>query len=738
MRFLWYFRAASYLLVASGFFALLVTNSYGLVAGMVFALLLWGGWQVDSGAWRVPLTPLAWNLLTVAALLVSVADAWLFRRLQAVSMVNFLIFLQAAKMLAPKRNRDYVTLYLISLVLLLASTIMTYSILFAVACMLFAVAATWALMMLYLKVEIETQLPPPSDGQMAENPENRLRPEQNVFQRPAVNNLVNGRFFAGALVITLMTFCVALVIFVVMPRAREGVFFMYGAELSQQVSGFSEEVNLNTFGTIRRNYQPVMRVSLPDNVDPDALAKPLYWRGMAFDSYDGERWKAEPKHWKRIPVQSRFEKFYWLLHHKNLRALLPQTVELASLNFEVLFGADAMRAVEGTLLSLNYDRVSGNVHTVYDPQHLTYTVYSDLSYPTEAELRTASGNYPEEITASYLQVPRLADRVHELARELGEGQPTPYDAALSIQNYLQQNYAYSLDVERSGDVPLLEDFLFVNQAGHCEFYATGMAILLRLQGIPARVVNGFARGRWNEYGHFFTVRQSDAHSWVEAYFPGVGWAQFDPTPGAAFGETYQEFVEQESLAASLYRYSEYVRVRWNRYVVDYDRESQAQALLKAFLATRDAQRNLRRWVRQQRARVDAVKRQFSPQRLGRTVGFAAGGLLLVYGAYRLLRGRQFRFPWFRRLARNRRPASAVRFYQQMRRMLSRKGISLTASATPGEFARYVAHEHAAYAADVRAITEAYYRVRYGRAAISQEEERQILLTLRHLKTHHKT
>jgi protein-glutamine gamma-glutamyltransferase len=736
MRFLWYVRASAYLLVASGFLALLITDSYGIGAGLLFALLIWAGWQVDAGRWTMRLAPVWWNLATLIALALSVADALLFRRLQITPMVNFLIFLQATKLLTPKHNRDYVTIYIISFVLLLASTIMTYSILFAVACVLFAIAVTWALITLYLKMDIEAHLLADmlaNDSGAADRPADRLRKEQEAFSLPQVNNVVNGRFFAGTFAVTLLTFGLALVIFVILPRAREGIFFMYGADLSQQVSGFSEEVNLNTFGLIRMNHQPVMRVTLPPNVNPDALDKTLYWRGLAFDTYDGERWKAEPKQWKRIPVQADFDKFYWFVWQNTTEGLIPQTIELASVNLEVMFGADLMRAVEGKFLSLSYDTVTGNTHVVYDPYRLTYTVYSDLSQPSETDLRAASQEYPPDITAYYLQTPEMADRVRELAEQLGAGQPTPYDAAVAVQAYLLSNYDYSLDVPRSGDVPLLEDFLFVNPAGHCEYYATAMTILLRLQGIPARVVNGFARGRWNEYGHFFTVRQSDAHSWVEVYFPPFGWVQFDPTPEAAFGETYQQFVEQQSIIAALYRYSEYVRVRWNRYIVDYDREAQARAIMKAFYATRGTGRDLRAWTRRQRERLERLNQRVSWQDLGRMLAVIVGAAALAYGARRLLDRWRIRVPWFRRRVRRRAAPYAARFYERMRRVLARKGVSLAASATPGEFAVYVAREYTACARDVQTLTELYYAFRYGHAPVTIEHERAIAQALRAIK-----
>lgn len=724
-------------MLASGFFALLVTEMYGFLAGVLFTLLLFAGWQVDAGKWSLHIAPFWWNAATFGALALSVGDAVFFRRLPAVTLVNFLIFLQATKILNPKRQRDYVTIYIISFVQLLASTVMTYSVLFAVSCILFAISATWALVTLYLKTEIETYVLSTalSPGRNGETPEERLQREHEAFNLPVVNTLLNTRFFTGTFGITLLTFGLALGIFVIMPRVREGFFFRYGADWSQQVSGFSEEVDLNTFGTIRMNYRPVMRVTLPEEIDPNTLPKPLYWKGLSFDYYGGDRWRADPKQWKRIRVQPRDTKLYWFTWQPDTMGLLRQEIELGTANYEVVFGADTMKAVEGKFLSLQYDPVTGNANVVFDPYTLTYTVYSDFSQPSEAMLREESQEYPEDIARYYLQVPEMAERVRVLARQIGDHEATVYDKALAVQTYLIQNYAYSLDVPRSGTVPLLEDFLFLNKAGHCEYYATSMAILLRILGIPARVVNGFARGRWNEYGHFFTVRQSDAHSWVEVYFPSYGWITFDPTPGAAFGETYQEFVEQENLIASLYRYSEYLRVRWNRYVVDYDREDQAQAIVSTFIAARQARRNLRSWLSQQRQRLERIKARFSGQNILRMTAIIGGTACAGYMLLWLLRRWRIRIPWPSwRIRKRARQKQIVRFYHRMRRILARKGVSLASSATPGEFARYVAQEYAVYAQDVHELTDLYYAVRYGHLELRQEHLWQITNTLQHIKS----
>ena len=91
-----------------------------------------------------------------------------------------------------------------------------------------------------------------------------------------------------------------------------------------------------------------------------------------------------------------------------------------------------------------------------------------------------------------------------------------------MEAFLRTKFRYTLDIERVSQLDPLQEFLFVRRAGHCEYFAAAMAVMLRSLGVPARVVNGFQRGEWNPYGQYYIVRYYDAHSWVEAFMPG--WA----------------------------------------------------------------------------------------------------------------------------------------------------------------------------------------------------------------------
>jgi transglutaminase-like putative cysteine protease len=160
-----------------------------------------------------------------------------------------------------------------------------------------------------------------------------------------------------------------------------------------------------------------------------------------------------------------------------------------------------------------------------------YRVESRVPQYTSEQLRRSGTDYPEAIRSSYLQLPEsTSPRVRERAAEIAGGQDNPYDTAVAIEQWLEENKRYSLTVERpEGDVA--EAFLFEMDAGYCTYYATTMVTLLRAQGVPARLAVGYTPGEQVSDGRY-VVRGLDSHAWVEVYFADVGWVRFDPTPAA--------------------------------------------------------------------------------------------------------------------------------------------------------------------------------------------------------------
>ena len=171
-----------------------------------------------------------------------------------------------------------------------------------------------------------------------------------------------------------------------------------------------------------------------------------------------------------------------------------------------------------------------------------YSMRSFVSRASIAELKEAPTEYAGTITSQYLQLPSsLPQRVMDLAAEVTDGAETPMDKALALQGYLRgDDFEYSQDIDkppRNRDG--VDNFLFDTKVGYSDYFASAMTVMLRAVGVPARMAAGYAPGESQEDSPFRAVRDSDSHGWTQAYFPGHGWIDFEPTsawPLAARGE----------------------------------------------------------------------------------------------------------------------------------------------------------------------------------------------------------
>ena len=336
----------------------------------------------------------------------------------------------------------------------------------------------------------------------------------------------------------------------------------------------------------------------------------------------------------------------------------------------------------------------------------------------------------------YLQLPASLDtRVGSLAvlvvaRARAQ---SPYEAARAIEAHLNRNayegdYRYSLEMRAKGPDPL-SDFLFNVRAGHCEYFATAMAVMLRTLRIPARVVNGFQTGEYNAAADAYVVRQADAHSWVEVYFSEAdAWVAFDPTPadGRPAGTSGQ------GVLGAFHRYADALELFWIQHVVAYDRQGQ-----RALARTISSQIN--DYTRAASVSADGLGALFAAWFGGRggglsgALGYVATPLALAPASL-LLAG--VGLLWLRRKglfarATKRGGAEAARtiveFYERMTAALNTRGLVRRADQTPLEFAEAVGSP------EVLAVTGAYNRVRYGAHDLTRAEAEEVERNLRKIE-----
>jgi len=331
-------------------------------------------------------------------------------------------------------------------------------------------------------------------------------------------------------------------------------------------------------------------------------------------------------------------------------------------------------------------------------------------------------NAPDYIFPPYLaaclRIPEdviNVSKLRKLAEEITRGASSRYVQAVAIERYLRQNYQYSLELPNPGAENAIEHFLYTSRSGHCEYFATAMAMLLRSLRIPCRVVNGYYSSEWNNVAGMFTVRQRDAHSWVEVYFDGYGWMTFDPTPPSAL----QRPSPMNPLFMAVTRYYDALKLRWYRSVIDFSVQDQryvVHGVLAAFFAIGDALGSLR-FENLSNSLSDDLPSAGEILLVVASVALVAGMLAL---AFRHLRLRSS----VRKRRSNRRSYHMLpRFYRELLEALRKRGFVKEPHETPLEFAKRVARD--AQLPPVEFITLCYYGVRYGGAELSREELEQI-------------
>jgi hypothetical protein len=407
---------------------------------------------------------------------------------------------------------------------------------------------------------------------------------------------------------------------------------------------------------------------------------------------------------------------------------LRQEILIEALDTTVLFGASFVESIKGGFHVVQVDGVGGLYLPYPTSARFQYSIRSIPDRLLESDRTAASFSYPDLIRTRFLQLPDMSPRVGALAREVAGAGRTSYDMARAVELHLRRNYQYSLDVGTSVSASPVEDFLFTRKTGYCEHYATAMVVMLRTLGIPARLVTGFLPGLWNDFGNYYSVRQQDAHAWVEVYFPRSGWVTFDPTPAVP--------AAVPSFFWRVGKVVDSVRLKWDRYVVQYslrDQMAAAQSLREGGEKARMEVSGLLSVLTGNMASVKAWLTE-SASAYG---WFLAGGL----GAGALVAGLILAWNRLGRSGRARhadprtaRQIAAIQLYERMLRILESQGLLKPPGATPLEFARQVARERGEAARFVEPLTGLYCRVRFGQAPFSSDDARRVQELLIELQT----
>ncbi len=288
------------------------------------------------------------------------------------------------------------------------------------------------------------------------------------------------------------------------------------------------DTTLQAANSLDLGARPQLSDSVVMTVDSD---RPAFWRGETYDVWSGRSWFRTDQSVVALAgdrvVPDPFD--------DGVRGSdqLVQRFRIETRYADVVYAAPSATRVHA--VTPVAQRTDGTLFTPFRPmgRGATYTVVSRRAPVTAAALRTAGLRVaPLAITRRFAQPTVATGRVRRLATQLATNQPGSFGKVIAIERWLSRHVEYSIDaplVPKGRDV--VDDFLFRSRQGWCEQIATSLVVLLRAQGVPARLVTGFVPNDIDPISGVYTVREKDAHAWAEVYFPGVGWQAFDPTAG---------------------------------------------------------------------------------------------------------------------------------------------------------------------------------------------------------------
>lgn len=506
---------------------------------------------------------------------------------------------------------------------------------------------------------------------------------------------------------TVLILLVAVPLFATLPRFRDPFIFGQGAGDTLRTTGFSDVVDLDLTSSIRGNRDVVMRLQFDGGGPPGSE---LRFKAATYGRYQGRRWNRTPQ--LGVPVNAAGGRF-------RLGRATP--VASAEVYLEPLRSRSLVLPLEAVaverLAMPNLYRDPGGAYA------LPLIPRKALAFRVEmaAQPVIAANPGPAQGPGSPLDVSGLTPRMRALAAST-MGQGSAEQRVDRLERHMLTSYTYTLDfVGRSGESPL-EAFLFEHQSGHCELFASAMVLMLRGEGIPARLVAGFLDAEHNPLQGYYIVRQDNAHAWVEAYTPERGWRVYDPTPPDG-----RPSADPWSLRLAFTQLWDYLIFRWDRYVLSFGSDDQASF----FGSLRDT---LAGWWRALVGLLgedpepvpaapssDALDEVVTP---APATGVRSASWLALLATPLLAAAALGLIAWRRRAA-----LTAAAAYDRLRQLLAIAGCELNAAMPPLHVERLAVERFPAAAGETRRLVGLYLHESFGGRDLSSRERGRVRAAL---------
>lgn len=532
---------------ALGMAALTLTREVGpFYVGLMWCAWVWAVYRAIQRRSRTANASRVWETPALLGLMaVFLYDFFGQRETLFVAIAHFLLLFQVIKCLGPQERRDVQQIFLFGFLQILSACTLSVDLWQSLVLFGFIPAATLSLFW----------------QEVARREHQWARPlPETVWPRyRRIARLMAATVLPVNVLLTAATF-------VVFPRLN---FNATLPGLGYSRSGYADEVNLSRTGSLALSRVPVLWVRPRTAQERQRWSG--YLRGAVLEQFDGRRWLPGASSGARTVIPDRNGVFRLGSPSVN-GSLLHQEMTLLDTSDSTLFMSGQPVTIVAPFKSLAADANGVVRWTVAWRKPLRYEVMT-------VDAPILSGGPPP--SAADLELPPLdSQRTLALAQRMA-GNGSAEEKARKIEAALRTEYRYSLTIENNVTDDPVADFLFERRSGSCGHFASAMAVMLRLQGIPSRIVAGYLKGEWNEPAGQFLVRQSDAHAWVEAYVSSRGWMRFDPTPRAAAA-----VASQRRWLHTLREWWDYAGLTWNGVVIEYDLYAQVRTL-EALRSTSD-------------------------------------------------------------------------------------------------------------------------------------------------------
>jgi len=715
-----------YALVWTGAMALLLVPEAPPQLTLAFCLviapsLFLGRATVGSAGYRT-----AWRLITLAFLLLSLADWYWNQRPFHQTFAAQLCFLQAYKAYNYKSHSDYLAMAFFAALMVVFAGVVSESVFFLAAVVPFVAILVAFLLTLNLCRQYLVRQPRVASRFGAGGP----LPFGFQVEHRALDARSLTLSKASAALLTAVILVVGTAFFYVIPREHISLpsHFSNTNVVSGRdpvTSGLSSGVSLRHLTAIKNDPRPAVRVVFPAKIPSPGT---VYLRSGALERLANLEWRAvQPRPRMTKPDQ---DGRYWFqqIDPSDQPLLIEQKVEFLNAPGEVPLALPGLVAVDEIELQPSESQIA------LVGQLTGLRRYRAFSWGSPAAHKSPIGDENDLVLNESLKLPpELANsRIYGLASEIAYGRSGPLECAKAVEQYLRGHYAYTLHIESlngpiQGPGPI-EQFLFDDRQGNCEVFASAMAVLCRNLQIPARLAIGYHGGIPGDSPKEIVFRNQDAHAWVEVWSPEFGWTTFDPTPPPPL-EVYSGRFSFKKLV----EWFNAATARWNRLVVWYDRETKERWMTYLW-------QPVDRWVGEGFYLDQTVAERLLPrmrQNITRPQVLALLAALIAFNALAAALYLAVRRRWPKAWRRGdstaiRRADPWLKFYRSVVAALQGRLGKREPFQTPGEFLEALALSRSLDPLAVQPIVDLYHRGRFGNAAWNDRVAREADSLLRRL------